>query len=85
MEDRLIYKNAVLKFTIDFMNLLICTEGTRLLRDQQVRVRPRSREAGRRLTDRPRKAKCLECKSTALSNTAIKNMLSEKGKENGKH
>jgi hypothetical protein len=44
-------------------------EGTRLLREKQVLGDPAGAIAPRRLPDRPRKAKCLERKSTDKFNS----------------
>ncbi len=59
---------AMLKQYCDFVSLLIAVEGTKTPAGEARQSRPRRHEVSRRLGGRPRKAKCLERKSTTLLN-----------------
>ncbi|MEH7336706.1 hypothetical protein V7161_29250 [Neobacillus drentensis] len=60
----------MLKVIVDFVTLLIGTEGARLLREDGAGETPQALQRREGSPDRPRKAKHLERKSTAKFNTA---------------
>jgi hypothetical protein len=61
----------VLKVIVDFLTLLIGTEGTLLLREYGAGETPQASMAPRRLPYTPAESKCLEWKSTVKVNTAF--------------
>jgi hypothetical protein len=62
---------AVLKEIVDFVTLLICAEGARLLREDGAGETPQALKRRGGSPDRPRKAKHLERKSIGPFNTAF--------------
>jgi hypothetical protein len=67
----LLFWKAVLKNIVDFLTLLIGTEGARLLREYGAGETPQAPKAPRRLPGTPAESERLEWKSTAKFKTAF--------------